>query len=99
MLGVAKLKQTLIESFNKIPSGTLEHIVALFHRAARPVFLGQISNEIGWSLERTEIMLNELIDRGVLRRALPHELFMVGAIEGAHVFTLVEKSSPGLARW
>jgi len=100
MFGVTKLKQTLIESFNKIPAGTQERIVSLFHRAARPMFLGQISLEIGWSLERTELMLNELVGLGVLRRALPEEMRKIGAVtDDANVYTLVDAPSAALARW
>ena len=84
------MKQTLIESFNKIPAGTKERIVSLFHRAARPVFLGQVSLEIGWSLERTEIMLNELVVSGVLRRAFPDEMRKIGAVtDDSNVYVLV----------
>jgi len=99
MNGTHKLNQTFSKSFDAIPESTFNKIVMLFHRSMRPLFLGQVSMDIGWSLERTEMMINCLIGKGVLRHASLSERTYLGVDANANIFALVEKPSLVLATW
>lgn len=68
----------------------LEIIVGYMNRVARPVYLGFVSLEIGWSLARTKEMLDFLEEKGIVR-AVPHaELRSKGFREDAVVYELTK---------
>lgn len=69
------------------------------HRVAIPVYLGIISLDIGWSLERTEQMFLELEDQGEVRPATVEEKRMYGMRSDANVWTLVGSAVASKARW
>jgi hypothetical protein len=92
------MNQTIVCSFVP-PDSVLERIIAQFHRLARPVFLGEISLEVGWSLERVQQMLQRLIDSGVIREATGAEVQSLGGLNGSFVYALTTQASPALARW
>lgn len=87
------MNQTSIELFNNIPDSVFQKIIQLFHRSTRPLFLGQISLEIGWSLERTEKMIQLLISQHVIRCADVSELKFVDAHPESNVFVLLSERS------
>jgi hypothetical protein len=93
------MKQSLIESFNQIPSENLDKITKLFHRCNRSLFLGEISSEIGWSLERTQMMVDVLVEKNVLRGATHDELRVLGVPTDTNVYVLVGRASLTLASW
>lgn len=45
----------------------LKKIVGYMSRVGRPVYIGFVSLEVRWSLERTEEMLQQLVDLGMVR--------------------------------
>ncbi len=81
----------------KPPPKVLEIIVRLFHRLAHPLYLGVISLEIGWSLARTQEMLDALEDRGVVRPMTVEEKVKSGYRDDAILYVLTEKPRPGKA--
>lgn len=87
------LRQTLVESFNTIPDAVLDKIVKMFHRVGCPLMLGAISADVSWSLERTEMMLDSLIEKGIVRRATRQELEVLGLSVAANVYVLIGTAS------
>ena len=75
----------------KPPPKVLEIIMRLFHRLAHPLYLGIVSLEIGWSLARTQEMLNHLEDRGIVRPMTKEEKGTSGYPEDANLYVLIEK--------
>ena len=81
----------------KPPPKVLEIIMRLFHRLAHPLYLGVISLEIGWSLARTQEMLDVLQDRGEVRPMTLEEKVKSGYRDDANLYVLTEKPRPSKA--
>lgn len=55
------LNVVLSSTFGGILSSIYEKIEAVFRRSpGRPLYLGEIANDIGWSLERTQRFIDEM---------------------------------------
>jgi hypothetical protein len=81
------------------PQAALEIIVGYLHRVACPTYLGAISLFIGWSLDRTQQMLETLQDHNVVVPLTPEEKKQQGFRSDANVWRLVEEPTPAKARW
>jgi len=81
------------------PQAVLRIIEGYLHRVACPTYLGAISLYIGWSLDRTAQMLEQLQDRGVVVPLTPEERKSMGFPSEANVWRLVEAPTPAKARW
>jgi hypothetical protein len=77
----------LLESLG-IPDSVFEHALRYFHKAYRPVFLGELSAEIGWSAERTEEVVLALISNGSVRHATDEEKMAIDAARDANLYSL-----------
>ena len=67
----------------------VEKIMRYFHRVYRPVFLGEISIDIGLGLDRTEEYVKHLVEEGVLRAATREEILRADGREDSLIFVLV----------
>jgi len=83
----------------KYAPSVLEIILSVMHRMARPVYLGIISLEVGWSLARTQQMFDELEERGDVRLATLKEKQAHGMRSDAIVYTLTGPAMISKARW
>jgi len=81
------------------PQAVLGIIEGYLHRVACPTYLGAVSLYIGWSLERTQEMLEILQDRGIVVPMTVEEKRLAGIRSDANVWRLVEKPTPAKARW
>ena len=81
------------------PEAVLGIIEGYLHRVACPTYLGAVSLYIGWSLARTEQMMEILQDRGVVLPLDVVEKKQHGFRSDANVWRLVEKPTPAKARW
>lgn len=53
---------------NRVPSEKAERIIVSYlHKVTRPAYLGFISLEVGWSLARTEEVMDHLQDEGIVK--------------------------------
>ena len=68
-----------------------DRIIRRFHRSNRPLYLGEISIEIGRSLETTEKIIDDLVHEGIIRLANCVELKEFGADFGAAIYVLVDR--------
>lgn len=73
------------------PQKALEIITSYMNRVTYPVYLGYLSLEAGYSLARTEEMMNLLEDEGVVHKLTTEELRRSGFREVANVYALVGK--------
>ena len=71
----------------------LEIIVSYMNRVASPVYLGILSLEVRWSLERTQQMLNELEDKGMVRKVTDEEKRKLGRPLEAILYVLTDRPS------
>lgn len=69
------------------------------HRVACPVYVGTISLFVGWSLERTQQMLETMQDRGIVHPLTVEEKKKQGIREDANIWRLIDDPSPAKARW
>jgi len=83
----------------KYQPAVLEIILSIMHRMARPVYLGIISLDVGWSLARTQQMFDELEERGDVRPATLEEKRAHGMRTDAIVYTLTGPAMISKARW
>ena len=70
------------------PAKTLEIIESYFERSYGPKYLGFIALEVGWSLERTQEMLDTLELRGVVRQVSLDEKKRLGYPTRAVLYAL-----------
>lgn len=70
-----------------------------FHRVARPTYMGIVAGYIGWSLERTQEMFDQLVEEKVIRPLTVDEKLAQKLREDANLYVLVEKPSCAKARW
>jgi hypothetical protein len=80
------------------PQAVLGIIVGRMHRVAHPLYLGAISLYIGWSLDRTQQMMDVLHDRGIVVQLTPEQLVAAGMRDDGIVYRLTERPSPSKAR-
>lgn len=81
----------LFRNGQKPPQRALEIIVRYLNKVANPVYMGLISLEVGWSLARTEEMMELLEDRGVVRKLTPDDLRQRGYRSDANIYELIGK--------
>lgn len=72
-------------------------VLRYFHRAGRPVLLGEISLEIGCSLIRTENTLILLLDDGIISLLSSEELLALGRDVRCQVYKLTGKRDMTIA--
>ena len=93
---------SLLRDSRPPPQVVLGIIEGYLHRVARPEYVGAISLFIGWSLERTQQMLELMQDRGIVCKLTREELKAGGFLDhrsDANVWRLVDEPSPAKARW
>ena len=81
------------------PQAVLGIIEGYLHRVACPTYLGAVSLYIGWSLARTEEMMEMLQERGIVVPLDLNEKKQQGFRSDANVWRLVEKPCVAKARW
>lgn len=81
------------------PRVALEKIVGYFHRVDRPVFLGYVALEVGYSLDQTQSMLDALGEAGVVRPLTDEEKRSRKIDVRGNLWVLVERAHPGKANW
>lgn len=81
------------------PQRALEKIVGYFHRVDRPVYLGYVALEIGYSLDQTQAMCEALHDAGVLRPLTTEEKQSLQIDVRGNLWVLVERAHPSKANW
>lgn len=81
------------------PQKALQKIVSYFHRVDRPVYLGYVSVEVGYSLAQTEDMLHALEDAGVVRQLTAQEKVELQIDSRANIWVLVDRAHPAKANW
>ncbi len=89
--------KSLIEVFSNEDSlleRALQIIESYFERVSRPLYLGYLSLEVGWSLDRTKQMLDVLQDRGVVRLLHDSEKTQYGFPQRAIVYGLTKRLGP-----
>ncbi len=74
------------------PPAALEKIVSYFRRVTCPVYVGFVSVEIGYSLERTEAMMAALADAGVIRPLTTDEKVSLRIVPSCHVWALAKRA-------
>lgn len=70
-----------------------------FHRVATPVYVGILSLEIGWSLARTEEMLQHLQEQKLLRPMTSEEKKSKKISDEANLWVLTGKAELSKARF
>ena len=75
------------------PKQTMEKIEILF-RSKTNIFVGTLAVEIGYSLLKTEMIIDHLIDKRVLRYATPQEAKALGFDETYQI--LIKTSNQSL---
>lgn len=93
-VSVRKVAGTMTRLFRdgqKPPQKVLEIIVRHFHRVGRPVYMGIVSLEIGWSLARTQEMFDDLTDKGVIRPMTEAEKLAAKLPIVANTYVLTER--------
>ena len=80
---MVKLKNT------QINPDDVKKILKYLHRIHGPIFLGNISIEIGYSLLRTERIMEHMFDAGLVRLAKEEELRSIGADYNSIAYVLV----------
>ena len=73
------------------PQAALEKIIHYLERGYSPSFLGNISTEIGYSVDSTELMLFHLEDEGRVRELSKDEKKLRGMPVQSVVYGLVKK--------
>lgn len=81
------------------PQVVLEKIVGYMHRIAKPVHLGFIARDIGYSIEQTHLMLSMLEASGVVRPLRDEEKRSHFININDDVWMLVSTAHPNKARW
>jgi len=81
------------------PQVVLEIIERYLHRVARPMYLGAISLYVGWSLARTQEMLETMQERGLVVPLDANGLKAHGFRDEDIVWHLVAKPTPAKAHW
>lgn len=77
----------------------IQKILAYFHRLDRPVYLGFIAMEVGYSLDQTQSMCETLRDAGVLRQLTTEEKLSKQIDVRGNVWVLIDRAHPGKANW
>ena len=70
------------------PQKALEIIVSYMNKVTHPLYLGYLALEVGYSLARTEEMLQHLEEQGIVHRLKHYELKAFGFRPDANVFGL-----------
>ena len=64
------------------------------HKKSRPLFIGELASDIGWSIERTESYVEYMILNGEIRNASPEEIKKMACIDSARLCTIIGSSDP-----
>lgn len=83
----------------KPPQKVYDLLLGRMHRLAVPVYSGTLSLFIGWPLNRTLDMLQELEDKGVVRQLTVDEKRVLKVDSRANMYVLTEPAHPGKAKW
>lgn len=84
------VNQTKVALFDAMPRSAFIEARRLFHKVDRPLLLGEVASEIGWSLERTLQVVGQLVKDGAVKRGTKSDAVGLGACENADVFVLAE---------
>lgn len=68
-------------------------IMRFMHNRARPMYLGEISNDIGHNLEQTCVFLTSMEDDGIVRRLTSEEKAARGLDVRSDVWTILAERS------
>ena len=79
------------------PELVVEKIMRFLHRVSRPVYLGEIAMDIGFSIAQTEEFINDLVDQGYIRRGTKKEINTLGGCPDAVVIALNGKHNLQMA--
>lgn len=71
--------------------------IRYFHKLNRPILLGELSLYVDVSLERSQRIVERLIDMGIVRSATEKELFSINASSKSFVYVLAVKRDLSLA--
>jgi hypothetical protein len=76
----------------------IPRVEVTFHRSGqRPLFVGEVSNDIGYNLEYTREAIDVLVESGVLRAATPREIDERLGSPGSNVFVMASSANLGKA--
>lgn len=81
-----------LRASHRAPQKVLEMIVGFIERVDRPVYLGHVSLEVGWSLERTQEMMDLLEEKGVVRKLTLEEKSAQHYPSVAHLYVLIKRA-------
>lgn len=76
------------------PQAALSKIFNYFQRVGRPIYMGWISLEIGYSLSQTQAMLDYLEERGFVRQITDDEKRGRFDVRG-HIYAVVRMQHEG----
>lgn len=71
--------------------------IRFFHRSTRPILLGELSLYVGLSLDRSRMIVNVLLERGIIRHATFDELAAIDVSKNAVAYVLAVQPSLNLA--
>lgn len=72
-----------------LPPKVLEKIVGYFNRMSRPIYLGYVATEIGYSLAQTQAMVDSLVELGTLRAMTDEEKVSMKFDVRGNIYVLV----------
>ena len=97
LVGRLKTMGKWVKRFHGLePDVVITKIMRYFHKVHRPIYLGELSIDLGFSLTQTENFIYELIDRGIIRQASVKEIYDIGGRSDSFVFVLIGPHNPKL---
>lgn len=76
---------------------TIDHILYVMNRAARPMFTGAIALEVSRSISQVQSVLDKLELDGFVKKLTSRETIALGHKHEVEIWSLVEKPSVKLA--
>ena len=71
--------------------------IRYFHNSTRPVLLGHLSLHLGLSLERTQLIVDDLVVRNIVRHATTRELITIDVSSKASAYVLIDPPELNIA--
>ena len=72
----------------------IDRIISYMYRFSRPVYVGFIALEIGYSLARTQVMMDDLVLEGRVRAFTVDEKKRLGMHPDANIWVLNDTEHP-----
>ena len=79
------------------PENARVKILQFVNFKAKPFYLGQLADDIGWSLERTERYVEFLVIEGILRHASQDEIAKMTGVKTVRAYCLAIEANVKLA--